>query len=96
MRYGGSVSDVEQALYVVRYHSFYAFHNAGQYGHLCDEMDTRMREVLRQFQPCDLYSKSHTFPELDTLRPYYEGLLKEFGLDKPLRFRRLTLPPLPQ
>jgi len=81
-----------QALYIVRFHSFYSHHQHTAYPHLMNDVDHKLLTTLRRFQPCDLYSKSHDFPPLDELRAYYDGLLKEFGLDKPLRFRKMTLP----
>jgi len=64
------------------------------YKQLMNETDARLLDTLRRFQPCDLYSKSTNFPPIDELRPYYAQLMAEFGLDKPLRFRKLTLPKL--
>lgn len=68
----------EPALYVVRYHSFYAQHRERAYDHLLDARDRRLMEVVREFQPFDLYSKSPERPSLATLRPYYEELVARF------------------
>ncbi len=35
-------------------------------------------EVVRAFNPHDLYSKSTRRPDLDALRPYYEDLAAKF------------------
>src|SRR5215510_1979257 len=46
----------EPALYMIRYHSFYAWHREGEYGHLLDEHDRRMLSWVQKFNPYDLYS----------------------------------------
>lgn len=82
----------EEAMYIIRFHSFYSHHQFTGYQQFMNELDERMLPVLRNFQPCDLYSKSPDMPPIEELHDYYAGLLKEFGLDKPLLFRKLTLP----
>jgi len=82
----------EEAMYIVRFHSFYSHHQFTGYKHLMNEFDEKMLPILRRFQPCDLYSKVPDMPPISELHDYYAGLLKEFGLDKPLLFRKLTLP----
>lgn len=57
-----------------------------------NDMDKHLLSTLRQFQPCDLYSKSNDFSAIKDVQAYYEQLLREFDLDKPLRFRKMTLP----
>jgi inositol oxygenase len=68
----------EPALYMIRYHSFYAWHREGEYGHLLDEHDRRMLSWVRKFNPYDLYSKSPTRPDWDRLRPYYTALIDKY------------------
>ena len=68
----------EESLYVIRYHSFYAQHREHAYDFLLDERDRRLMEVVREFNPHDLYSKSATRPDLAALRPYYEDLVARF------------------
>jgi len=48
----------EEALYIVRFHSFYAHHQGHGYDHLMDETDKKMLPWLQAFQKCDLYSKT--------------------------------------
>jgi inositol oxygenase len=62
----------ERALYMIRYHSFYAWHREGQYAHLLDDQD------LRKFNPYDLYSKSPERPDWDKLCPYYTALIDKY------------------
>lgn len=68
----------EEALYMIRYHSFYAAHRERAYDHLMDDRDRAMFEWVREFNPYDLYSKSDEPPDVDALRPYYEELIDEF------------------
>jgi inositol oxygenase len=68
----------EPALYMIRYHSFYAAHREGAYAHLMNERDKRMFAAVRAFNPYDLYSKAQTRPDVAGLRPFYEELIAEF------------------
>jgi inositol oxygenase len=75
----------EEALYMIRYHSFYPAHQEGEYGFLMDERDRRMFEWVRAFNPYDLYSKSAVRPDRKALEPYYRELVAEF-FPEPLGF----------
>ena len=68
----------EPALYMLRYHSFYAAHRHGAYTHLMTSHDIKMFDWVRKFNPYDLYSKGHSKPNLKALKPYYEDLIAEF------------------
>jgi inositol oxygenase len=68
----------ESALYMIRYHSFYAWHREGAYDYLCDDHDRAMLRHVQAFNPYDLYSKNPTPPNWTELRPYYEGLIHKF------------------
>ena len=68
----------DEALYMIRYHSFYAAHKEGAYGHLMDDRDRAMFAWVRAFNPYDLYSKGEAKPDVARLRPFYEGLIAEF------------------
>ena len=72
----------EEALYMIRYHSFYAAHREGAYQHLMNSHDREMFRWVRAFNPYDLYSKSDAPPNVDELRPYYEELIAEFFPEK--------------
>src|SRR3982751_3587799 len=65
----------EPALYMIRYHSFYAQHREHAYEHLMDDHDREMFAWVDKFNPYDLYSKSPKPPVASELRPYYEGLI---------------------
>jgi len=68
----------EQGLYMLRYHSFYAWHREGQYEYLMDDHDKEMLKWVKLFNPYDLYSKNPEPPNWEKLRPYYEGLLAKY------------------
>ncbi|HEX3438025.1 MAG TPA: inositol oxygenase family protein [Pseudacidobacterium sp.] len=72
----------EPALYMLRYHSFYPAHKHGAYKHLMNQHDEEMFEWVRKFNPYDLYSKGHTKPKLEELRPYYNDLIAEYFPEK--------------
>jgi inositol oxygenase len=68
----------EEALAMIRYHSFYAAHRERAYTNLMNTDDERKMEWVRKFNPYDLYSKGHEPPDVTALRPYYEDLIAEF------------------
>lgn len=68
----------ESALYMLRYHSFYAWHREGEYDHLLDDHDRDMLKWVKLFNPYDLYSKSPYPPDWKELRPYYEDLVAKY------------------
>jgi inositol oxygenase len=67
-----------EALYVIRYHSFYAAHREGAYDYLMNECDRQMLAWVRTFSSFDLYSKGDDRPDPAAVRPYYENLIAEF------------------
>ena len=72
----------EPALYMIRYHSFYAQHREEAYDYLLDDHDREMFQWVRKFNPYDLYSKSPKPPVVQELKPYYEGLIAKYLPDK--------------
>jgi inositol oxygenase len=68
----------EPALYMIRYHSFYAAHREQAYNHLMNDHDREMFEWVRKFNPYDLYSKGEEKPSVEKLRPFYEELIAEY------------------
>jgi inositol oxygenase len=68
----------EPALYMIRYHSFYAQHRENAYDHLLDDHDREMFKWVQKFNPYDLYSKSPAPPNVAELRPYYEDLIAKY------------------
>lgn len=73
------------ALYMIRYHSFYAQHREESYNHLMSEEDHELFKWVKKFNTYDLYSKAPTPPDSKALRPYYETLVAKY-LPKTLNF----------
>jgi inositol oxygenase len=73
------------ALYMIRYHSFYAQHREEAYNHLLNKEDHENFEWVKKFNKYDLYSKAPTPPDSKALRPYYEDLVSKY-LPEKLRF----------
>lgn len=75
----------EGGLYMLRYHSFYAWHREGAYEHLLDDHDRDMLKWVKLFNPYDLYSKCPVPPDWKELKPYYTALIEKY-LPKTLKF----------
>lgn len=67
-----------EALYMIRYHSFYPGHRENAYDHLMNAQDRKYFNAVRAFNPYDLYTKSAERPNIEKLRPYYEDLWNEY------------------
>lgn len=75
----------EPGLYMLRYHSFYAWHREGAYEHLLDDHDRDMLKWVKLFNPYDLYSKCPVPPDWKELKSYYTELIDKY-LPKTLKF----------
>jgi inositol oxygenase len=67
-----------EALYMIRYHSFYAWHREGAYQQLLNDQDRAMLKWVKAFNPYDLYSKADERPNLKEIKPFYEELIAEY------------------
>lgn len=67
-----------EAQYMIRYHSFYPGHREDAYQQLFSERDQQLFDWVRKFNPYDLYSKSDTRPDVESLKPFYLDLIAEF------------------
>lgn len=68
----------EPGLYMLRYHSFYAWHREGAYDYLLDDHDREMLKWVKLFNPYDLYSKNPTPPNWTELKGYYQDLVSKY------------------
>ncbi|XP_048238486.1 inositol oxygenase-like [Haliotis rufescens] len=68
----------EEALYMIRFHSFYPWHSCGAYRHLCSNKDIDMMKWVNEFNQFDLYTKSPDMPDVDSILPYYSELVEKF------------------
>ena len=58
----------DEALAMIRYHSFYPWHSAGAYRWMMNEKDEKMLEAVKAFNPYDLYSKNDDVPKVENLK----------------------------
>ncbi len=68
----------QEALYMIRYHSFYPGHREHAYDHLMNDHDREMFHWVRAFNPYDLYTKNAERPDAKKLLPFYQELTAEF------------------
>ncbi|KAJ5194129.1 Inositol oxygenase [Penicillium cf. griseofulvum] len=76
----------DEALAMIRYHSFYPWHSAGAYHELMNDHDRDMLRAVKAFNPYDLYSKSDGIPSVQELKPYYIELIDEYFPTKVLKW----------
>ncbi|MCO5614958.1 hypothetical protein L7F22_069244 [Adiantum nelumboides] len=67
-----------QAFFIVRYHSFYSFHNGGAYTRFMNDFDREMMPWLHTFNKYDLYSKSNVLLDVEKVKPYYLSLIAKY------------------
>ncbi len=79
----------EEALYIIRYHSFYPWHQHGAYAELASEKDIKMIKYLKLFNQCDLYSKTDDVLDYESIKGYYDKLIKKY-LPAKLKFFKPT------
>jgi len=68
----------DEALAMIRYHSFYPWHSAGGYKWMMNAKDEKMLAAVRAFNPYDLYSKSDDIPKVEDLKTYYIQLINTY------------------
>jgi inositol oxygenase len=68
-----------EAMYCIRFHSFYPWHNKGGYTYLANDTDMAMQSWVQKFQKCDLYSKIDiSASSVEELSAYYQGLIQKY------------------
>ncbi|EFJ32371.1 hypothetical protein SELMODRAFT_230879 [Selaginella moellendorffii] len=75
-----------QALFIIRYHSFYALHRAGDYKQFMDDFDREMYPWLEEFNKYDLYSKSKVRVDVEAAKPYYLSLIDKYFPNKAIKW----------
>eukprot|EP00040_Diaphanoeca_grandis_P039731 m.259967 g.259967 ORF g.259967 m.259967 type:complete len:312 (-) comp38965_c0_seq1:551-1486(-) len=68
----------EQGLWMVRFHSFYPWHTGKSYTQFADAKDKEMMDWVLEFNKFDLYSKADKLPNIEELKPYYQGLVDKY------------------
>jgi inositol oxygenase len=70
-----------EALFIIRYHSFYSAHTSGSYDWLMNNQDVENMKWVKTFNQYDLYSKADDEPDVEELKPYYQELIAEYFPD---------------
>jgi inositol oxygenase len=69
-------------MYIIRFHSLYAWHTHGEYAWLEDNLDRRLKPLVQLFQSYDLYSKSSCTDNLSWRNPKWRALVEQvFGTE---------------
>jgi inositol oxygenase len=76
----------EEGLNMIRFHSFYPWHEARAYTHLEAPGDAETLHWVKEFNKFDLYSKGDALPDVEALKPYYQSLLEKYNVGGKLRF----------
>ncbi len=74
----------EEAMVMIRYHSFYPWHTGGSYTKLLNEKDQRYLEIIRDFNKYDLYTKSSKTYDLEEIKKYYRPIADKYLGDGPI------------
>jgi len=76
----------EVGLNMIRFHSFYPWHDKRAYTHLEAPEDLETLKWVKEFNKFDLYSKGDSIPDVEALKPYYMSLLEKYNIAGKLRF----------
>lgn len=68
----------EEAMVMIRYHSFYPWHTGGSYKELLSDQDATYLELIKDFNKYDLYTKSQKVYELEEVLDYYKPIADKY------------------
>lgn len=68
----------QEAMVMIRYHSFYPWHSGGSYTDLLNERDTEYLNWIKEFNKYDLYTKSQKVYKLEEVRDYYQPIAEKY------------------
>ena len=68
----------EEALYIIRFHSLYVYHEQNEYNKFQSQKDKDMFKYLKLFNKYDLYSKTDDISSINDLKCYYNELIKKY------------------
>ncbi|EYB86142.1 hypothetical protein Y032_0285g1366 [Ancylostoma ceylanicum] len=68
----------EDALYAIRFHSFYPYHSHGAYKQFANDKDKQLLDAVLMLNSCDLYSKNDEKPDIEQVKPYYQSLIDKY------------------
>lgn len=75
-----------EGLAMIRYHSFYPWHQENAYTYLMNDHDNEMLAAVKAFNNYDLYSKIDESCDVEKLKPYYLELIDEYFPKKEIEF----------
>merc|ERR1712012_898185 len=67
----------EAGLNMIRFHSFYPWHDKRAYTQFEAPEDAEMMKWVKEFNKFDLYSKGDALPDVPSLLPYYQSLCEK-------------------
>merc|ERR1711871_1292954 len=76
----------EEGLAMIRFHSFYPWHDKRAYSQFEVPQDADMMKWVKEFNKFALYSKGDSIPDVESLKPYYQSLLEKYNVGGKLRF----------
>jgi inositol oxygenase len=76
----------EQGLNMIRFHSFYPWHDKRAFTHFECPEDAEMLQWVKEFNKFDLYSKGDALPDMEALMPYYQSLLEKYNIGGKLKW----------
>lgn len=76
----------QEGLAMIRFHSFYPWHDKGAYGHLEAPEDKNLMKWVKEFNKFDLYSKGDAIPDVEACKPYYQRLLEKYNIGGKLKW----------
>jgi len=68
----------EEALYIVRYHSLYLWHDKNEYIQFENKKDIKMKYWVKLFNKYDLYSKENKKVNIEEIKGYYLNLYMKY------------------
>jgi inositol oxygenase len=71
----------EEGLAMIRFHSFYPWHRENAYSQFMKAGDDKLLKAVREFNPYDLYTKADEPVDVDTVKGYYQGLIRKYFAD---------------
>tara|TARA_Y100001970_G_scaffold170513_1_gene208411 strand:- start:2049 stop:2843 length:795 start_codon:yes stop_codon:yes gene_type:complete len=66
------------ALYIIRYHSLYLWHDKNEYSYFENKYDREAKKFVKSFNKYDLYSKKNETLNIDELKKYYSSLIDKY------------------
>ncbi|PVG01334.1 DUF706-domain-containing protein, partial [Serendipita vermifera] len=71
----------KEGLAMIRFHSFYPWHRENAYSQFMQPSDHELLKAVREFNPYDLYTKADEPVDVDSVKDYYQGLIRKYFTD---------------